>query len=384
MRARRLKPTSSASITRVSESPVARQNRDPVTFKPSSRSLLTLRDLPRFPGETLFCRIARAVCAAGCLPRKELFESWEVARRVRRRFRGGKVFDLACGHGLIAHLMLILDDSSPDALAIDARLPESAAKVSAAILAHWPRLEGRVELVQGPIAGVQLGRGDLAVSAHACGALTDEVLAIAADAQVRVAVLPCCHDGEANDAAGLGGWLDQALAIDTVRAVELRGRGYQVHTQSIPASITPKNRLLLGRPLLELYEASRYEAHLPQGTVVLRHGEPAPALDALLEPAAPGWAFITAWNPGSRRLSRRGNERRQLALVGELSGRYRLFHGQGIGDDGAWPAELSVLVLGISPSEALARGRAWGQFAVVLGTRGEPARVTACGFEWTR
>ena len=347
-------------------------------WDPSSRSVLTSRDLARFEGETLFCRIARAVCEAGCLPRKELFESWEVARRVRRRFRGGKVADLACGHGLIAHLMLILDDSSPRALAIDAQLPESAAKVSAAVLAHWPRLAGRVEFVQGPISGVQLARGDVAVSAHACGALTDEVLAIAADAQARVAVLPCCHDGDANDAAGLGGWLDQALAIDTVRALELRGRGYQVHTQMIPASITPKNRLLLGRPLLELYEATRYEAHLPQGTVLLRHGEPASALDALLEPAAPWWAFITAWNPGSRRLSRPENERRQQALVRELSGRYRLFHGKGIGDDGAWPAELSVLALGIPHGEALARGRAWGQLAVVLGTRGEPARVTSC------
>ena len=116
--------------------------------------------------------------------------------------------------------------------------------------------------------------------------------------------------------------------------------------------------------------------HLPQGTVVLRHGEPAPAVDALLEPAAPGWAFLTAWNPGSRRLSRPENERRQQALVRELSGRYRLFHGQGVGDD--WPAELSVLALGIPHGEALARGRAWGQLAVVLGNRGEPARVTAC------
>ena len=349
-----------------------------MTFNPSSRSLLTLRDLSRFPGETLFCRIARAVCAAQCLPRKELFESWEVARRVRRRFRGGTVADLACGHGLIAHLMLILDDSSPRAVAIDTRLPESAAKISAAVLAHWPRLSGRVELVQGPIAAVQLQRGDVAVSAHACGALTDEVLSIAAQAQARVAVLPCCHDGDANDAAGLGGWLDQALAIDAVRAVELRNRGYQVHTQTIPATITPKNRLLLGRPLLELYEATRYEAHLPQGTVVLRHGEEAPALDALLDHAAPFWAFITAWNPGSRRLSRPENERRQMALVRELSGRYRLFHGAGIGDEGDWPAELSVLALGIPRDEALARGRAWGQLAVLLGSRGEQAQVTSC------
>jgi Protein of unknown function (DUF3293)/Methyltransferase domain len=349
----------------------------PVIFNPASRSLLTPRDLPRFPDETLFCRIARAVCEAACLPRKELFESWEVARRVRRQFRGGTAFDLACGHGLIAHLMLILDDSSPRAVGIDARLPESAAKVSAALLAHWPRLAGRVELVQGPIASVQLERGDVVVSAHACGALTDEVLRLAAAAQARVAVLPCCHDGDASDDAGLTGWVDQALAIDAVRAMALRGRGYQVHTKTIPRSITPKNRLLLGQPLVELYEATRYEAHLPQGTVVLRHGEAAPSLDSILESEAPEWAFITAWNPGSRRLSRPENERRQAALLRGLSGRYRLFPGKGVGDDGTWPPELSVLVLGIPHREAIELGRAWGQNAVLLGARYAPARVVS-------
>jgi hypothetical protein len=44
-------------------------------FDTSSRSRLTRRDLPRFPEETLFHRLARAVCEAECLPRKELYES---------------------------------------------------------------------------------------------------------------------------------------------------------------------------------------------------------------------------------------------------------------------------------------------------------------------
>jgi hypothetical protein len=89
----------------------------------SSRNRLTERLLPQFAGATLFDAIARAACRAGCLPRKELYEAWEVARRVRRRFRGGRVVDLACGHGLLAQILLLLDDSSPAALAIDRRLP---------------------------------------------------------------------------------------------------------------------------------------------------------------------------------------------------------------------------------------------------------------------
>jgi len=81
-----------------------------LAFSPSSRGRLTDRDLDRFPGETLFDRLARAVCRAGCLPRKELYEAWEVARRARRLFRGGRVVDLGAGHLLLAELVLVLDD----------------------------------------------------------------------------------------------------------------------------------------------------------------------------------------------------------------------------------------------------------------------------------
>ena len=219
-----------------------------MTFAHSSRSHLTVRDLPRFGAATLFDRIARTVCAAGCLPRKELFESWEVARRARRRLRGGRVVDLACGHGLVAHLMLILDDSSPLALAADVAIPGSAAQVAAALVAEWPRLAGRVELVPRPIAEVEVLAGDVVVSAHACGPLTDEVLSKALAARARVAVLPCCHATATGDLGGLGGWLDPALAMDATRAARLRAHGYHVVTQTIPEAITPKNRLLIGMP----------------------------------------------------------------------------------------------------------------------------------------
>jgi hypothetical protein len=221
-----------------------------VSFDPKSRSRLTPRDLPRFGDSTLFAGIARAVCAADCLPRKELFEAWEVARRTRRRFRGGRVLDLACGHALLAHLLLLLDDSSPGALAIDHTLPPSAAKVNQSLVEHWPRLAGRVTLVEAPMASIAAEPGDLLVSCHACGALSDDVLDKAIAAHARVVILPCCHDAGRQDEGGLGGWLDSALAIDVTRAARLTRAGYAVHTQHIPAAITPKNRLLLAEPKL--------------------------------------------------------------------------------------------------------------------------------------
>ena len=215
---------------------------------PSSRGRLTDRDLGRFPGNTLFDRVARAVCHAGCLPRKELFEAWEVARRTRRLFRGGRIVDLGSGHGLLAQLMLILDDTSPCALAVDKAIPASSARVNDALVAAWPRLVGRVSFVTDALDRVEILPGDVVVSSHACGALTDVVLDRAVSAGARVAVLPCCHDLAVNDAGALGGWVDAPLAIDIRRAQRLEARGYQVWTQTISADISPKNRLLLGVP----------------------------------------------------------------------------------------------------------------------------------------
>jgi hypothetical protein len=217
-----------------------------VTFDPSSRARLGPRSIERFSTGTLFDEVGRAVAGANCLPRKELFESWEVARRARRRFRGGRVVDLAAGHGLLAWLMILLDDSSECAIAVDTRIPKSAPAIATAMTARWPRLEGRVQFIQGPLADVELFHEDVVVSSHACGDLTDVILQRAADARARVVVLPCCQDANTGDRGGLGGWLDPALAIDVTRAAKLRARGYEVATQTIPQAITPKNRLLLG------------------------------------------------------------------------------------------------------------------------------------------
>jgi predicted RNA methylase len=217
----------------------------------SRRARLSPASAAHFEGDTLFAKIGRVLCHADCLPRKELFESWEVARRVRRRFRGGRVVDLACGHGLVAMLMLVLDDSSPGAVAVDVRLPPSAAKVARAMVAAWPRLEGRIALHEATLGSIVVGPTDLVVSAHACGALTDAVIARAVDARARLAVLPCCHDADTCDAGGLEGWFDVASAIDATRVAKLHAARYRVYTQRIPEEVTPKNRLVLAEPMTE-------------------------------------------------------------------------------------------------------------------------------------
>jgi hypothetical protein len=209
---------------------------------------LTRYDLERFAGVTLFDRIGRVVCGVGRLPRKELYEAWEVARRVRRWCRGGRIVDVAGGHGLLAHMMLLLDDSSPVALVVDPQPPASAVLLHEALIEQWPRLRGRIEFRRREFSGLALGASDIVVSSHACGRLSDDILDAATAALARVAILPCCHDMASCDPGPLAGWLDGPTAIDAVRALRAEGRGYHVRTQTIPPGITPKNRLLIAVP----------------------------------------------------------------------------------------------------------------------------------------
>ena len=217
-------------------------------FAHGSPGRLTAHDLGRFTGDSLFDGIARAVCAAGCLPRKELYEAWEMARRVRRVCRGGRVVDLAGGHGLLAQILLLLDDTSPEAIVMDAVLPPSHTTLHGALVSAWPRLAGRVRFEARRFEEVAVTPADLVVSCHACGSLTDAVLERAAAARARVAVLPCCHDHARGDARDLAGWMPADLAIDALRATRLRQQGYRIWTKTIPAEVTPRNRLLIAVP----------------------------------------------------------------------------------------------------------------------------------------
>jgi hypothetical protein len=176
-------------------------------FSHSSKGRLTARDLGRFPGNSLFDNVGRAVCDAGCLPRKELFEAWEMARRIRRVLRGGRIVDLAAGHGLLAHVLMILDNSSPLALVVDTTLPKSSTALHDVIVQAWPRLKDRFRFEERPLESVVLTESDLVVSGHACGALADLVIDRASGARARVAVLPCCHDLTMNNAGPLSGWM---------------------------------------------------------------------------------------------------------------------------------------------------------------------------------
>jgi hypothetical protein len=132
---------------------------------------------------------------------------------------------------------------------VDKTLPPSGAKLHETLVKAWPRLDRRIVFVERALEEAEIFGTDVVVSSHACGDLTDRVLDRAAAARARVAVLPCCHDFATCDAGALSGWIAPPLAIDVLRAVRLEQQGYRIWTQTIPADITPKNRLLLGAPV---------------------------------------------------------------------------------------------------------------------------------------
>lgn len=214
----------------------------------SSRNILNRRTVERFPGDTLFDKVARAVCEAECLPRKELYEAWESAKRIRRHMRGGPILELAAGHGLLAAILILLDDSSSTATCIDIKRPPSQERVLAVLENHWPRLKDRVRFIEARLEDAEVPPGALLVSVHACGTLTDQVLDLAIRSRSRVAVLPCCHDLRECDTGSLAGWMDGPLAVDATRVARLRAEGFRVQTATIPEEITPKNRLLMASP----------------------------------------------------------------------------------------------------------------------------------------
>lgn len=86
-------------------------------------------------------------------------------------------------------------------------------------------------------------------------------------------------------------------------------------------------------------------------------------------------AFLTAWNPGSQKLSDDENDDRQTELLTEIELR-RLNYLVGYGEHADW-REYSYLILGINQEDATALAHRFEQNAYLwLDTRGIPELVT--------
>jgi hypothetical protein len=146
------------------------------------------------------------------------------------------------------------------------------------------------------------------------------------------------------------------------------------------ASIEPLNDAT-EQGLADLYRATTFRVDAPDGVIDIRVGNRHAGLDALLSKlSVTDWAFITAWNPGSRLLSLEQNEAAQEDLIRMVRDQYkcRYFPGSGIPDNPGWTPERSVWIAGISGTDAASLGERFGQNAIVVGAFGAPAKLLFC------
>lgn len=88
------------------------------------------------------------------------------------------------------------------------------------------------------------------------------------------------------------------------------------------------------------------------------------------------WAYLTAWNPGSRELPLAENRERNKLLLAEIqAGGWAYLPGIGIGDSGEWPGEESFLLFDIQKTAAMQLGAHFQQYAIVFGRIGERAEL---------
>jgi hypothetical protein len=136
--------------------------------------------------------------------------------------------------------------------------------------------------------------------------------------------------------------------------------------------------------LVAAYRATDYVVHGRGGTVVIQIGHRSQAVDRLLARMhARSAAFITAWNPFSKRLSLEVNKHRGCGLKRYLRVYgFAFLEGEGRGRIGEWPSEPSILAFGISRTEASVVGRRFRQNAVVYVPLGRPAELVM--LRWVR
>ena len=202
-----------------------------------------------FTGDTMLDRLARALAAAKAIDMKEFVESLEFYHRVRRTVRGEIVADLCCGHGLTGLLFALFERRVEQVWLVDRVRPEAHARLFDAVCSLGEWIAPKVRYVEAPLKTLALPKGAGVIGVHACGGATDLCLRKAIEAGGPVAVMPCCY-GRAvpSGPPALHAALGKILSADIDRTYRLEQTGYSVQWSAIPRSITPLNRIIIGRP----------------------------------------------------------------------------------------------------------------------------------------
>jgi len=236
-----------------------------------ARKKLKPRHTSLFDSSTLFDEFSTVICQSGSMPRKEVFETWGAALYIHARFGSvRRICDTAAGHGLLAWALLVLDDADKTkneneerpltALCVDRRMPQSAEAIQSAMERRWPHLAERFDFVEGSLEQLQPHPTCLLASVHACGGLSDLLVASAAKTGAPIALVPCCHSRkklvntseyarEAYDSIMNSEKVpDLAERLDEARELALNNAGFDVTSVFLPKIFTAKNRLIMASP----------------------------------------------------------------------------------------------------------------------------------------
>ncbi len=212
------------------------------------RILLRPKHVDHFPGEGLPARFARALCEEEALSLKELLEAFEFFHVVRKYTAAGHVADVCAGHGLVGVLFALFERKVATVTLIDRQQPMAYQRILAAAdrVAPWARDKLTFEKTKLAKAG-DLRPGTSVIAVHACGLRTDRAMDLAIQAKGAFACLPCCRPHRNYPSPDvLKRELGGDLAVDVHRTYTLERAGYRVRWKTIPETITPMNRVLIG------------------------------------------------------------------------------------------------------------------------------------------
>ncbi len=204
-----------------------------------------------FPGDAHIHRLARALSKRFAIDIKEFCEAVEFFARTRRAVRAPVVADLFCGHGFVGLLYGLFERRVERVILVDKMRPPAHDLILDAVAEVGPWVPAKVEFrKQGIRHHVDLPDDAAVVAVHACGPRTDRAIKSAINCGGPVAVMPCCHHTSSyhHRPTAFDELMGPDVAIDIDRTYRLEGAGYAVEWSAIPRAVTPKNRIIIGRP----------------------------------------------------------------------------------------------------------------------------------------
>lgn len=125
---------------------------------------------------------------------------------------------------------------------------------------------------------------------------------------------------------------------------------------------------MITKDLLDSYKKTHFSVNGPTGTFILRTDCYSAELEASHKRNyVRTSAYITAHNPASEPQTDIWNSDAQKAMEAEVAASgFKTVPGSGIDPNNEWPAEPSILILGIDKDDALDLGKRFGQNALLF------------------